>query len=362
MTEVSSPAAPIDPLAPPVREGFLRLVARLRIAADRLAEPIDVVTRRELGAPTPILPVADPELALLAFDNPAATVDQQEEWASRRDQLRADIAGLRAELLRRARVIKDPALVEILSLRATEAAAFDPQRHALPLPEDDDLDTVVTVLDERIAVVGRQLASVGATVDSQVMLRSFTDTHRRPEDGSGPTLWRFGPRSRAAGDTEVIEDAGPAARQYVIARATGVDPEIELVDRLLARDPASRTAAAGLLARIFWQRETLRQIAVDTVVRPVSQPTKSIVGFDDPAVVIARLHLELLTASINLSHAVVVLRQTAPTGAPEPAAGDPARGEGFSLIEFGASAWAWLTRPAPGIEDYDGDNVIVRIG
>ncbi|NLE80519.1 MAG: hypothetical protein GX610_13215, partial [Rhodococcus sp.] len=87
-------------------------------------------------------------------------------------------------------------------------------------------------------------------------------------------------------------------------------------------DADAQSTATILLARLYWQRETLRQTVGDEARRIAApQPVKaynkfsaaSANGFflDIPGFIVSRVHLESLTASIEIAHARVTEYQAA---------------------------------------------------
>lgn len=305
----------LDPFDPAVREGFIRLVAGNRIRADRSGESIEAVTRAELAEATPMWRGYDIEIALLGYGGDAFAIEQRENWDERRERLRAQIAQTRSLLQRHSRLIKDPVLTETLTGRLAAIDGFDIDGDGIPVPDDADFAAVEAVLRERIDTVGRQLGAQDIEVDPRVLLRSVTDVYA--------SATRGGPAYNGHNWT------GPTRRRLVAAAAAR-DPEIELVTRLLARDAAGQAAAATLLTRIYWQRETLRQTVADAVAAVANasaQPAKSFSALpagESPLTVLGRLHLESLAELINVSHAVVAteyarLVQPSPSGSSAPA-------------------------------------------
>ncbi|MFC6013077.1 hypothetical protein [Nocardia lasii] len=320
-----TPIITIDPWAPEVREGFVRLVAGNTVRAARSGESIESVTRAELVTPTPLWARTDVEVALLgwaAADDGTLGPQQYEQWTEQRARLRDGIAQTRSLLARHARLIKDPDLTKVLTDRCAAIDAFDLDTGALPLPDDEDFTAVENVLVERIGEIRAQLSAQQITVDSQVLLRSVTDAYR-PSTSTEPAYnghnWTG------------------AVRRELVTAATGLDPEIELVNRLLARDPAGQASATTLLLRVYWQRETLRQAVADArlaAFEPITLPTKSFTAMpvlDSPARIAAQRQIETLAELINISHAVAAKRQAGRDAAAH--AGGPAQSP-LTLISY----------------------------
>lgn len=269
MTTTQGPIDP-DPWAPEVRDGFLRLVAGHKIRAVRRGVSIETVTREELVRPTPLHPHPDSELGVLSWmaslESDALAAHQRAGWTARRARLHAQILGTRSMLAQQAGVVADPVLVQVLADRAAAIEAFDPEIELVPRPDENDYATVEAVLAERITTVRQSLAAQQISVDPQTLLRSLTDAYRPTTSPTGP-----------------IGNGRPwSARITRFGAVTDPDhdPEIELVDRLLARSPASQTTATTLLVRMHQQRQALSQTLTDVVVvatefrlRPDEVPT-----------------------------------------------------------------------------------------
>lgn len=336
----------IDPFAPEVREGFLRLVAGHRLRATQEGVSIEAVTRAQLVEATPMWRGYDIEVALLGYSGDGFTPEQCELWDARREALRAQIVVTRSLLERHSRMIKDPVLTGKLAARVAAIEGVDLDGDGLPVPDDADFTAVEAVLRERVEVVGRELNAQQIDVDPAVLLRSVLD-------GYAPTIRTGAPAYAWTG-------AGPAR---LVAAATARDPEIELVTRFFARDLAGQAAASKLLTRIYWQREALRQAVADAVVAisaPPVQPTKSFSAqpaVSSPVTVIGRLYLESLAELIDISHAVAAVEftrraETAPANQTV-LAQDPMIGP---LIFWGKKLVTWIggNIDTSGFNDRDG--------
>ncbi|MDO3647795.1 hypothetical protein [Nocardia mangyaensis] len=325
----------LDPFGPTVRDGFIRLVAGNRVRSEHAGEPIESVTRAQLAEATPMWRGYDIEVALLGYGGDAFTIEQRQSWDEQRERLRAQIVQTRSLLHRHSRLIKDPVLTETLAGRLAAIEGFDIDGVGLPVPDDADFAAVEAVLRERIDTVGQQLSAQHIEVDPRVLLRSLTDTYTsttRTEPAYNGYNWTSTTR-----------------RRLVTAAAT-LDPEIELVTRLFARDIPGQTAAAQLLTRIYWQRETLRQAVADAVAavaNPSVQPTKSFSAQptgDSPVTVIGRLHLESLAELINVSHAVAAHEYARRAQSSQSTPGAPARDVGLGpLIFWGKRLIGWIS-------------------
>lgn len=318
----------IDPFDPAIRDGFIRLVAGNRLRSDRSGDPIEAVTRAQLTEATPMWHGYDIEIALLGYAGDTFTIDQRQRWDDEREYLRAQIAQTRSLAQQHARLIEDPTLTEILTVRLSAIDGFDLDGDGLPIPDGDDFAAVEAVLRERIDAVGSQLGAQQIEVDPRVLWRSVTDAHA--------ATTRTGPAANRTGPT----------RHRLVAAAATRDPEIELVNRLFARDLPGQTAAATLLTRIYWQREALRQAVADAVAaitNPSVQPAKSFSALptgDNPLTVIGRLYLESLAELITVSHAVAAA-ECARRAQPTP--NGPAQGIGIGeLITWGGRLVGWI--------------------
>lgn len=252
----------------------------------------------EAARATPVPATTDAELALVA------RIGQRDP--ERAEALRTGIASLRTELTEQAQQIGDPRLTRKLADRAAAAVGYDADTHTLPDPDEDGVATAAATLTERIALITDELSTAGATVPVEVILLSAADQH--------PLLEALlPPPDPAPGDASATSGTATSVRLP--------DPEVELVDRLFARDIDAQSTATTLLARLYWQRETLRQTVGDEarwIAPPQPVKTYNKLGtaaggyrLDIPAFIVSRVHLEALTASIEIAHASVTQYQAA---------------------------------------------------
>jgi hypothetical protein len=223
--------------------------------------------------PPPVL--SDPELAVVAR---VAARDP-----SHAEDLRASIAALRSDLAGHAEKIGDERLNGLLASSAAAATDFDPDAHALPLPDDDNFAAAINVVSQRAARVTDKLRAAGSRVPIEVIHSSmyYRMLISRPRYFEGAR----------------VEDL---ARSYSVPMVHRL-AESEAVTRLAARDIESQDAVVEMLERAYWQHEWLRQtIDAEPLPTPEMFATKTEYS-DAQANQIFRLHHDLLTFSIQVA-------------------------------------------------------------
>ncbi|WP_085208916.1 hypothetical protein [Streptomyces sp. Amel2xC10] len=203
---------------------------------------------------SPVLPVlSDPDLAMVAR---IADTDPD-----RSDELLADVVALRKDLAVQAKQLGDTRISGQLDASVTAAVQFDAEAHALPCPDDTDLDTVIDVVNRHVARVNGAFSETTATVPAKVvhgaMLRALRTSApavpvRRPSAGAEPFI------RRAA--------------------------EAEALIRLSTGDSARRNAAVTLAGRLYWQDEALRQaLEEEAWAAAAPEPTQPFLSGSPPA-------------------------------------------------------------------------------
>lgn len=206
---------------------FLAFHARIAAWAAEDLDFEDAVESAVAGSP-PNWVLSDPELSLVA------TIGQLD--ADRAEALRAGLESLRTDLASYADRVGDVELSETLTARAAAARDFDPSGYALPVPDDSDVAVASALLGQQVAAVVEPMADAGTDVDVEVIIGTWNRIASKEVHLSGA--------DRQLGVNLGYHDT---------------DVETEVLGR--TPQPGSKggdaAAAQTLLARLYWQRETI---------------------------------------------------------------------------------------------------------